>query len=101
MQNEINKKYIKIMERIHLPFDGTAKRGEEVAKMIGETLFGRCEEIVEIVFPAQWAMTPAHMVHPECGVLALLDKEAAVNAIYKFSGFARNGAIGVKATRCQ
>ena len=99
MQNEINNKNIKIKNRVHLPFDGTAKRGDEVAKMIGEALLGRYEEIVEIVFPTQWAMTPAHMVHPECGVLAYLDKDTAINTMYKFSGFARNGAIGVKATR--
>lgn len=83
-----------------LPFDGTAKCGGEVAKMVCEALLTSYEEKVEIVFPGQWAMTPMLMMHPECGVLALLDKETAINAFYKFSGFARNGAIGVTATRC-
>ena len=99
MQNEINKKNIRIKNTILLPFDGTAKQGAQVAKMISEALLGRFEEIVEIVFPAQWLMTPVHIVHPECGVLAHLDKDTAINKIYKFSGFARNGAIGVKAIR--
>lgn len=100
MQNEINKKNIKIKNIIQLPFDGTAKCGDEVAKMVGEALLKRNEEKVDIVFPRQWAMTPAHMLHPVCGVLALLDKDTAINAIYKFTGFVRNGAIGVTATRC-
>ena len=100
MYNEINKKNFRMKETIRLPFDGTAKCGNEIAKMVGETLLTRHEEKVEIVFPGQWAMTPAHMMHPECGVLALLDKDAAINAIYQFTGFSRNGTIGVIATRC-
>ena len=100
MYNEINKKNFRTKETIRLPFDGTAKCGNEIAKMVGETLLTRHEEKVEIVFPGQWAMTPAHMVHPESGVLTLLNKDTAINAFYKFSGFARNGAIGVMATRC-
>ena len=91
------KNIINIKNTIQLPFDGTAKCGKEVAKMVCDALLKGNEEKVEIIFPAQWSMSPAHMLHPDCGVLALLDKE---NAAYKFTGFARNGAIGVTATRC-
>lgn len=100
MQNENNKKNINIKNTIQLPFDGTAKRSDEVARMVGEDLLKRNEEKVDIVFPVQWAMKPIHMLHPACGVLALLDKDTAINAIYKFTGFVCNGAIGVTATRC-
>ena len=100
MQNKINNKNIKNRSTVHLPFDGTAKLGDEVARMVCEALLKRKEEKVDIVFPGQWAMTPIHMMHPECGVLAFLDKETAINAIYSFKGFARNGSIGVTATRC-
>lgn len=100
MQNEINKKNIRVKNTITLPFDGTAKSGVEIAKMVGDALLTGYEEKVEIVFPGQWAMTPKHMLHPECGVLALLDKDTTLNAFYTFSGFMRNGAIGVRAIRC-
>ena len=95
MQNDNNN--IKIKNSVQLPFDGTAKLGNEVAKLVGEALLKRNEERVDIVFPAQWAMTPAHMMHPVYGVLAVLAKH---NANYKFTGFARNGTIGVTAIRC-
>ena len=97
MQNEINKKNIRSKNSIHLPFDGTAKSGEEIARMVGEALLKLNEEVVDVVFPTQWAMTPVIMLHPVCGVFAFLDN---VNANYRFTGFARNGAIGVRATRC-
>ena len=100
MQNENNKKNIRVRNTIMLPFDGTAKCGAEVAKMVGEALLTRHEEKVEIVFPGQWAMTPMQMMHPESGVLALLDKDTVINTLYRFSGFRHNGTVGVRATRC-
>ena len=99
MQNEINKKDIRVKDTIMLPFDGTAKCGDEVAKMVVEALTTKHEEKVEFVFPGQWEMTPKHMLHPQSGVLTLLNKNVSINTFYKFAGFMRNGTIGISATR--
>ena len=81
---------------IQLPFDGRAKGAREIANMIGQALLKNHEEKVEIIFPVQWAMTPAIIAYPNDGVLACLSKD---DTNYKFAGFARGGYIGVTAMR--
>lgn len=84
---------------IQLPFDGTAKCCDEVAKMISEALLKTVEEIVEIHFPVQWEMSPATIFHPSAGVIKHLSMDSDTKAAYKFTCFARNGSTGVTATR--
>lgn len=82
---------------IQLPFDGMSKTTVEVARMIGETLMERGEERLDIFFPANLGMNQISIHLPDIGVLAILNQNSTLN--YKFNYLARNGEIGVTATR--
>jgi len=94
------KNNIQFNNVIRLPFDGTAKCCDEVARMVSIALQKQKEERVEIIFPVQWAMSPANIFHPAGGVIAQLDKLESMKKNYKFTGFAKNGELGVTAVRC-
>jgi len=96
----MQKVILKQNRTIQLPFDGTGKDSNEIARMIGESIMERCEEKIDFLFPVQWAMKAINLLHPHGGVLSILDKDFGNNANYKFTCFARNGEIGITATRC-
>lgn len=82
---------------IQFPFDGISKTTFEAAKMISESLKGRKEEKFDIVFPVYWGLNQISIIHPNGGVLAILNQDTTLK--YKFGYLAKNGEIGVTAVR--
>lgn len=82
---------------IQFPFDGISKTTYEAAEMISKALKERKEEKFDIFFPVYWGLNQISIIHPNGGVLSILDKDETLN--YKFGYLARNGEIGITATR--